>query len=391
MEEPEDILEDIIEEPEKEINDILTFFKKKRKSGKIPLKRGGLKDNQEIESDQQEFFEESLLTLKDALSEERSTSSRKICKGIWYKSPINKIKIITARGNHLHNMGHSINGQIWLYPEEALFLLERGMLTIEFKDVPVSIQQAYMLMMTGDEFITLEKYQVYTYLKRIGFTVMRPPSQSQSLSSTNSLSSSPPDKKNDSPSSHESNNQENQAIIKNYFSWRLSSFKFWLLKPFTYISRYYLFSKPPCSSRLQINPIVEPESCDTYEQVFKKLQIIQRSKDADIGLTANELKFEEDNQEDYKIDFYVHRQSQDKKFKKKSPGEPLFRVVVASAMVQKPPSIKTLEKLFKDNGFNLSAKNNSILFSIVDGENVVFLEFKDIIFGDIKVDLVRNN
>ncbi|CAG8470822.1 10364_t:CDS:2 [Diversispora eburnea] len=231
MEEPEDILEDIIEEPENEINDILTFFKKK---------------------------------------------SRKICKGIWYKSPINKIKIIIARGNHLHNMGHSINGQIWLYPEEALFLLERGMLSIEFQDVPISIQQAYMLMLTGDEFITLEKYQ--------------------------------------------------------------------------------------------INPIVEPGSCDTY------------------GLMANE----EDNQEDYKIDFYVHNQSQDKKFKKKSPGEPLLRVVVASAMLQKPPSIKTLERLFKDNGSNLSAKkNNSILFSIVDGENVVFLEFKDIMFGDIKVDLVK--
>lgn len=57
-------------------------------------------------------------------------------------------------------MGHSINGQIWLYPEEALFLLERGMLIIEFQGVPVSIQQAYMLMLTGDEFITLEKYQV---------------------------------------------------------------------------------------------------------------------------------------------------------------------------------------------------------------------------------------
>lgn len=57
------------------------------------------------------------------------------------------------------------------------------------------------------------------------------------------------------------------------------------------------------------------------EQVFKRLQIVQRANETDIELTANE----DDN---YEIDFYVYKKSHDHKFKKKSPGEPLFRVVV---------------------------------------------------------------
>ncbi|CAG8440846.1 8049_t:CDS:2 [Acaulospora morrowiae] len=341
------------------------MLKRKGVGGKS-LKRGGVKKNEKVELDQgqEDLLKESLQELKRALEEERSTSSRNICKGMWCDSPVNKVLVTVIRGNHFHNMGHSINGEHWLYPEEALFLLERGALTADFEGVPVSIQQAYMLMMRESR-LTLEKYQVYAYLKRIGYTVTRPPPSSSSR-----------EFKSDS---------EDTSIIKNLSMSRyLGHLVYPLLSPLTYITRNFfskIFSSPLTPS---IEPMVKPGSCYTYDQVFKKLQIIQRSNDTDPeSISAYNLG----DVDDYKVDFYVYKKTQNRKFKKKHPGEPLFRVVVASADAQRPPSLGMLDRLFKEGDKN-GGDSSSILFSIVSGANVTFLEFKDVMFTEKKVDVV---
>ncbi|KAI5475801.1 hypothetical protein MNV49_000812 [Pseudohyphozyma bogoriensis] len=71
--------------------------------------------------------------------------------------------------------------RIELMPEEALYLAERGALELwsekvdeegKLSRVPMSVQQAWSEIMGHDE-LTLERFQVYSHLKRLGYVVVR--------------------------------------------------------------------------------------------------------------------------------------------------------------------------------------------------------------------------
>ncbi|KAJ5239096.1 hypothetical protein N7468_003715 [Penicillium chermesinum] len=79
--------------------------------------------------------------------------------------------------------------RIWLLPEEALYLLERGSLDIRWPSsadehvaggsdlesdlsIPMSLQAAYACFL-GQSGLTLERYSVYSSLRRLGYAVVR--------------------------------------------------------------------------------------------------------------------------------------------------------------------------------------------------------------------------
>ncbi|KAJ8453965.1 hypothetical protein ONZ45_g19492 [Pleurotus djamor] len=132
----------------------------------------------------------------DALKATRSTSSKTISYGIWYPS-LSRAHVTLSRGIHFSSMGHSAARvqrstaqsvkRPELLPEEAIYLIERGALFCwkrendeseealqpeEVAGTPMSVQQAYSEMI-GTENLTLERYQVYSYLKRLGYVVTR--------------------------------------------------------------------------------------------------------------------------------------------------------------------------------------------------------------------------
>lgn len=86
-------------------------------------------------------------------------------------------------------------GGLWLHPEEALYLLERGSLDVHWPttasssnttgapDLPMSLQGAYAVFigLAGPNQLTLEQYIVYGGLKRGGFTVIRADTESSDL------------------------------------------------------------------------------------------------------------------------------------------------------------------------------------------------------------------
>lgn len=90
--------------------------------------------------------------------------------------------------------------RIWLLPEEALYLLERGSLEImwdasddgpEDKDplrVPMSLQAAYTCLI-GRGGLTLERFAVYSGLKRLGYTLVRAPSWDETVADDTSMRS----------------------------------------------------------------------------------------------------------------------------------------------------------------------------------------------------------
>ncbi|KAJ3573636.1 hypothetical protein NP233_g2305 [Leucocoprinus birnbaumii] len=122
-----------------------------------------------------------------------------ISYGIWHPS-LARTQVTVQRGIHFTSMGHSaarptldedgatkIKKRLELLPEEAIYLIERGALFCwgesdvdtshlqGFEGIagaPMSVQQAYAEMI-GKENLTLEKFQVYAYLRRLGYAVTR--------------------------------------------------------------------------------------------------------------------------------------------------------------------------------------------------------------------------
>lgn len=83
--------------------------------------------------------------------------------------------------------------RLWLLPEEALYLLERGSLDIRWpssaeisvgseggldadgeSSIPMSLQAAYACFL-GQSGLTLERFSVYTGLRRLGYAILRAP------------------------------------------------------------------------------------------------------------------------------------------------------------------------------------------------------------------------
>ncbi|BGP27200.1 tRNA-splicing endonuclease subunit sen54 [Rhodotorula toruloides] len=84
-----------------------------------------------------------------------------------------------AYGIHFGNIGffHQKRRQLELLPEEALYMVERGAVELwregaEGSKVPMSVQQAWDELIGRDE-LTPERYQVYAFLRRLGYVVVR--------------------------------------------------------------------------------------------------------------------------------------------------------------------------------------------------------------------------
>ncbi|KAI6103292.1 tRNA-splicing endonuclease subunit sen54 N-term-domain-containing protein [Pisolithus croceorrhizus] len=145
----------------------------------------------------------------EALRAERGISSKSASYGIWYPS-VARVHVVTSRGVHFASMGQSVSRasgtagnmdpelgknhrtetRLELLPEEAIYLIERGALfcyksipsnssqlnlaNVEERSpgAPMTVQQAYAEMI-GREDMSLERYQVYAYLRRLGFVLRR--------------------------------------------------------------------------------------------------------------------------------------------------------------------------------------------------------------------------
>ncbi|KAL2819776.1 hypothetical protein BJX63DRAFT_418720 [Aspergillus granulosus] len=109
-------------------------------------------------------------------------------------SPNTCVYVTNPRGGQFKTIGQADRwNRIWLLPEEALYLLERGGLDIrwprgavgegeeddiEDSGIPMSLQAAYASFI-GHSGLTMERFSVYTGLRRLGYAVFRAPGWSQ--------------------------------------------------------------------------------------------------------------------------------------------------------------------------------------------------------------------
>jgi tRNA-splicing endonuclease subunit Sen54 len=164
-----------IEEFEQEQTDYSLFLNKKNLTNVSKLIKGQLNNETKNEFEKQEAISISLENLKNVISDTHVVSSRNLSIAKWDYS-LNLAIVTVKHGNLFETMGKVIDGQMTLFPEETLFLIEKGSLQLmeendDGEEYPISIQQAYSIIFSIPSF-TFEKYRVYSYLKRLGYIIL---------------------------------------------------------------------------------------------------------------------------------------------------------------------------------------------------------------------------
>ncbi|XP_067860463.1 tRNA-splicing endonuclease subunit Sen54 [Heptranchias perlo] len=148
------------------------LFATRSRDHKIPQRTHGQKD---FIPDHSEEQAERLRVCREEqwqlLSEERVERLGSLIKAEW-KPQESIVELKSNAGKFWHTMGHVAHGKQLLYPEEALYLLECGSIQIYYRELPLSIQESYDILLSART-IPLQQYQVYSHLKRLGYVIMR--------------------------------------------------------------------------------------------------------------------------------------------------------------------------------------------------------------------------
>ncbi|BGP19661.1 hypothetical protein JCM10213_004764 [Rhodosporidiobolus nylandii] len=142
-----------------------------------------------LSSHQQHLLQSSRNALYTALSSGSRHHSSRAHNSFTWRPEIGRASCdsadgLTAHGIHFGNVGHFHveRKRLELLPEEALYMCERGAVelwkefpdeeTSETKRVPMSVQQAWAECI-GQYDLTPERYQVYAFLRRLGYVLVR--------------------------------------------------------------------------------------------------------------------------------------------------------------------------------------------------------------------------
>ncbi|KAF8879080.1 hypothetical protein CPB84DRAFT_1793589 [Gymnopilus junonius] len=278
-----------------------------------------------------------------------------------------------ARGIHFSNMGHSaprsvlgedgtekMQKRLELLPEEAIYLIERGSLFCwkqmnldivqipglsEVEGSPMSVQQAFSEMI-GKEDLTLEKFQVYAYLKRLGYVVTR---------------ANPPDPYYPLP----------PPILD-----RLKAFfPLWLSTVSQTLFGSFNWWRPICLTRWLHHD-------KNYSSLFRSLRFM--SSGHSVPLKFSESVLEARNSTPYRIFYNLYKPSTP--FKKSAPPPPDFQIVVIKTLpdtkifpwffpsITRPVALTPWPR--KPNPFvTLKTGKKIIIIAAVDNGNTSFFRF----------------
>ncbi|XP_012710354.2 tRNA-splicing endonuclease subunit Sen54 isoform X1 [Fundulus heteroclitus] len=154
-------------------NEILSpceLFAARSRSHKLPAR--GQKDFYPDDSEEQrQRLQQSLDEHWRLISEERVERLGNLVKGVWIPSE-RIVELQSPAGKFWQTMGFSAEGKQYLLPEEALYLMECGNLLVSHQDLPLSIQDGYEMFLSADA-VSLQQYQVFGHLKRLGYVVHR--------------------------------------------------------------------------------------------------------------------------------------------------------------------------------------------------------------------------
>lgn len=341
-------------------------------------------------------LEASRLAMEDALSYTRMHRKDEWCRG-WLFSPEDDsedrtegercVVVEQEKATWAKDMGRVLSKtesrdgvpRLWLLPEEALFLVERGSIDIWWPDrslqelvpqelntasrspddydlgVPLSLEAAYSLLI-GEEGekgkISLPKYQVYAHLKRSGIRVLRAPE-----------ASAPPEPKN-------------------------------VYKPTLTLWQWLASLVPDFKRKPQPwGPLVQPGIYTNYRPIFNQLATLPRHKPTPTLNTEPPVP-----EDPWKVFYHIWKAT-GAPFSKRSPPPPDFLVAVTNTDSHHIPTLQQIDALLQSSAVfdspecnpswqgpgrmyqRLKYGHRSVLIAVVDAGLVNFIRFAEGAFG----------
>ncbi|XP_045448705.1 uncharacterized protein LOC123657174 [Melitaea cinxia] len=158
---------------------------------------------------EQKQIQSALEAKKHLIEVERIEKSGALSHAVW-REELNLAEITQKVGNYWQYLGHNKGKQLYLKPEEALFLMEVNCLLLKYHDVKVSLQQAYSLLLRDK--IAILHYNVYASLSRLGYRVYRHEETEANIE--NKHNESPCIEKVDNNNAPDKNDTDNMIIEK---------------------------------------------------------------------------------------------------------------------------------------------------------------------------------
>lgn len=296
------------------------------------------------------------------------------------------------RGHWMKDIGRTVSGnkenrgvgKLWLLPEEALYLVERGTIDLWWPDkpfeellpknsasgsavqsglgpddyeagVPLSLEAAYCMLIGDNEKeqgkISLPRYQVYAHLKRAGFIILRAPTEP-----------SPP--------------EPAQTPTRTLWQWMQS-----------------LISPPKRPAPNPYGPLVQPGLYRAYRPIYEQLALLPRHSPRKSKPSGNMPT------EPFRVFFHVWKAG-GAPFSKKNPPPPDFRIAVADTSDSCVPTLGQIEALLEStphdpprsewqgNGRTyqrLKHGQRNVLVAVVDRGLVNFMRFGEGAFGEEEI------
>ncbi|KAF4630512.1 hypothetical protein G7Y89_g7625 [Cudoniella acicularis] len=353
-------------DPSDETQDFRLLAALTLKSGQLP-KRGEKDFEPHGTKHQDGVLEASRQAMHDALAYTRAHIPKNHIRGLYYGDASLKrdevvledwrkgldedhvVLVESVKGPHFKTMGKATLGKkhpsLWLLPEEALYLVERGNLDLWWptrssftgvvhdedddqqdnggKEVkaealegidegaPMSLQAAYAMLIgnNGERGkVSLDRYTVYANLKRNGYAVFRAPEwdptkpgESHSFQVVNSLKESP-------------------SIFD------------WLFGLFGEVESQH----PP------FGPLVKPGMYRSYNAIYRQIAIVPRHKPSPVPENSSPPA-----EDPYRVVFHLWKPTNILSFAKTNPGSPDFRVAITDARSTFIPSLTQITSLLE--------------------------------------------
>ncbi|KAF8478053.1 tRNA-splicing endonuclease subunit sen54 N-term-domain-containing protein [Russula ochroleuca] len=295
---------------------------------------------------QRHNLERARSAMFDALRSTRTISSKSVSYAVWYPD-LARAHVTVARGVHFTSMGHSVQRpslsasgkslkkRLELLPEEALYLVEKGALFCwkashdgpgedmdwdsASQGAPMSVQQAYAEMI-GMQDLTLDRYQTFSYLRRLGYIVTRakPPSPAYPVPAA-------------CPASQRSPTASIFPRVLAALWSPVRRFLSWLVQPSTTWWR-------PLMHRRWLHHNMD------YPSVFRTLRFLPAGHS--VPLQSRPRKSTADDKPSpYEIFYHLHKPNTP--FRKTAPPPPDFSIVVVNARTTPMPTLAELTHMYE--------------------------------------------
>lgn len=234
---------------------------------------------------------------------------------------------------------------LWLLPEEALWLIERGSLEIRWpvdegqageEGLPMSVQAAYAVFLGMEKAggLTLEELTIYQYLKRAGYIVLRA--------------------------------KDNLHNVPNYTD---TSWEWPIFSP---LWRSMFSTKPPAlTERGKTGPLVQPGLYRSYDDIFRMLTVIPCYNTKSDKLISPRV--EEPNALNVTYHVYKGRPG----YKKTAPGPPDFYFSVINARQTSLPTEPQLDALLRQTPYHPPDPKHNLYKKLKEGYRNVILAVVD--------------